>query len=187
MEFNLDTQAEPYKFSHLHVGSRRQTGGRHKLIPWGVMRKRMKQLSIAAFLILSAACDADPTAPSRFATVSSIRYQRERPFDPAITSPLFLQFSYPVAGDPYGRYHQTSCVLERRGDEGFACTSPLSWQVPADAECNIQVLDPAVTTNTFHMVATAVFVNGQRLRRVQVFANGVEIARFRVTSRGEIQ
>jgi hypothetical protein len=151
------------------------------------MRNRVKQLSIAGLLVLSAACDAGPTAPSRFTTVSSIRYQRERPFDPAITGLLFLELTYPIAGDPLGRSQLTSCVLEHRGNEVFSCTNPLSWEVPADAECTIQVNDPAVTTNTFHTVATAVFVNGQRLRRVEVFANGVEIGRFRVTSRGEIQ
>lgn len=119
-------------------------------------------------------------------TVTSVRYERERPFDPAVTGQLSLQFYSPIPGDPQNRTSISSCVLEPRGNNMFGCFDGLTWEVPADEQCSIQVYDPAVTTNEFHMVATAVFVNDQRLRRVEVFTNGVEIARFRVTSRGEI-
>jgi hypothetical protein len=69
----------------------------------------------------------------------------------------------------------------------FACPEVLTWQVPADMDCGIQVLDPALTTSEVRAVATAVFVNGQRIQRVEVFDNGVEIGRFRVSSSGEIR
>jgi hypothetical protein len=69
----------------------------------------------------------------------------------------------------------------------FECPEGPIWQVPADTECSIQVHDPAVTTNALGMVATAVFINNQRVRRVEVFENGVEIGRFRLTASGNLQ
>jgi hypothetical protein len=155
-------------------------------VPRAFMHRSIEQLTIAGLLLLTAACDGTPTAP-RFATLSAIQYQRERPYDPAITDPLSLALNCPIPGDPYGRSQADGCILVHRGSQVFECPNAVSWHVPTDADCSIQVHDPAVTTNAFHTIATAVFVNSQRLRRVEVSANGVETARFRVTSRGEIQ
>jgi hypothetical protein len=148
----------------------------------------MARTALAGIAMLAvAACGDQPTAPGRMATVTSLRYQRERPFDPAVTSQASLQMYSPIPGDPRNRTYIISCLLEPRGNNLFSCPENVTREVPVNEDCSIQVYDPAVTTNEFHMVATSVFVNNQRVPRVEVFSNGVEIARFRVTPGGQIR
>jgi hypothetical protein len=148
---------------------------------------RMKAAATMIAVLVPGACADNPAAPVQVASITSIRYERERPHDPTVSREVFLELTYPIVGDPYGRSRFSGCLLEPRAPGVFACPEILTWQVPADMDCGLQVFDPALTMNEVRAVATAVFVNGQRLQRVEVFANGVEVGRFRVTPSGEIR
>jgi hypothetical protein len=95
---------------------------------------------------------------------------------------MLLQMSIPIAGEQSGRSNIPFCFPEPSGENTFVCGN-LNWDVPINEECWVQVSDPLLG----RAVATSIFLNGQRLQRVDVLPNGTEFGRFRVTSVGHVR
>ena len=119
--------------------------------------------------------------------VTSVVYVREHPFDPAVRRPLSVNIRFPASRfDPHHRSALGQCELRQITVERFEC-SPAFWACEVYRECALSVSDPALIMELpFPVTATAVFVNGQRLQRVERYANGAESGLVRFNARGEL-
>jgi hypothetical protein len=95
---------------------------------------------------------------------------------------MMLQMSIPFGGEQSGRSDIPFCFPQSTGDGSFQCDA-LNWDVPVNEEGWVDVFDPAIG----HGVATALFVNGQRILRTRVETDGTEFGDFRFDAHGNIQ
>jgi hypothetical protein len=162
------------------------TGGateRKRPMRW-FLRNQCFSMTLAALVaVLSTHCGA-PTSPTSVGVIG-IRYERVRSFVPGTAGPVVLTLIHPHIDDPYGRTDTFLCVMQPAGENAFICAQ--TRQIPVNADCSVWVTDPAVSANTFHQAAAAVFVNGQAVDRIDVYGNGIEIGQFRMTADGRIQ
>ncbi len=139
------------------------------------------RLLLSAFAITGWGCGS-PTSPSKIVRVTTIRYQRVYSASGSGSGQMMLQMNIPVAGEQSGRSNIPFCFPQPAGDGSFLCDA-LNWDVPVNEECWVDVDDPAVGRG----VATALFVNGQRVLRTRIAGNGTEYGDFRFDERGHIQ
>jgi hypothetical protein len=99
----------------------------------------------------------------------------------AWTPPMWIEMSIPISGEPSGRSSIPICFPQESADGSFSCDS-VNWDVPVDDDAWVNVKDPIVA----RMVATNVFVNGQRVTRVRT-AGADEIGDFRFDAAGRIR
>ena len=150
------------------------------------MTSRNTMLLAVLFLVsavLVAACDEGPTGPtSRYITVSSIRYERVRPSKalPGVER-LYLQMNRPYLDDPQSRSDINFCLPRTLSDQVFVCEN-VGWTIPIGVETWVQAVDPVVG-----MVAETIYVNDQRIERIQVLGNGIELGRFRFNKLGQLR
>jgi hypothetical protein len=135
-------------------------------------------LNLATMCVLVSGCSS-PTASTLPIRIQSIRYERVHPPDTSRGGRVMLNMSIPFP-DGSGRSDINFCFLAAVGDQVFVCEN-VGWDVPVGEECWVSIDDPAVGRQT----ARAVFVNGQRVGRVDVTSNR-ETGRFRFDARGQL-
>jgi hypothetical protein len=145
--------------------------------------KWQKAIRIAGLISATAAsgCGGPTSATALGVRVNTIRYERVHP--PAgspLTELMRIDMSIPFPNEQSGRSNIRFCLPEPAGDQVFVCDN-VGWDVPANHESWVMVIDPAVGR-----VARSVFVNGQRVQRIDVTSEN-ETGRFRFDASGRLR
>ena len=141
---------------------------------------------IAFFAASLSSCGEDSgTAPSPVITVpiTSIVYQRERPADSPNQGALTAILNIPNNTD---RSVLRSCLLRPTATDSFDCGNLVAFECPVGVQCPISVSDPAPGRDA-RSVARGLFINGQRLMRIDFHANGNETGQILFDRQGSLQ
>ena len=134
---------------------------------------------------LSVGCTSEgTTAPSEITIpITSIRYQRERSVDVEGAVTVTASITFP---NGTGRPGLRGCVLAPTGPNTFDCGSLTAMACQVDGDCPIYVSDPAINRGITVTVASGLYINGQRLARIDTSANGHQIGFIRFDRRGQL-
>jgi hypothetical protein len=138
---------------------------------------------VAGIVVMTAiGCSSDTgTAPSDISIpITSIVYHRERAAGSDSAGTVTASITFP---NGTGRPGLRGCVLAATGSDTFDCGALVAMACRVAVACPIHVSDPAIGRGT---VATGLYINGQRLIRIDAFANGVEIGQIRFDPRGQL-
>jgi hypothetical protein len=144
-----------------------------------IIGKVRASIGVGLALSTPAGCHS-PTAPAKSVRVRTIRYERVYPPAGPGSGTMWIEMSIPIAGEQSGRSNIPICFPQPSSDGAFVCDS-VNWDVPVDDDAWVNVNDVAVG----RLVATNVFVNGQRVTRVRA-AGVTEIGDFRVDATGRV-
>lgn len=123
---------------------------------------------LLACMLTACGQPSSPSTSTKSIRVTTVRYQRVYAAGAStMTPPMWIQMSIPVAGEQSGRSTIPICFPQEAAEGSFVCDG-LNWDVPIDDDAWVNVKDPVVG----RMVATTVFVNGQRVTRIRL--NGAE-------------
>jgi hypothetical protein len=135
---------------------------------------------------LAGACG--PNSPTPITTVTvpilTVRYERDRPFDPSATGFMTLQIFHKTPGDEHRRTATPFCFLKPVGDGTFGCLDRESAGsvftfVPVGLENTVSVSDPAMQGGDLsRSVATRIWINGQLITRITRHPDGDEYGSF---------
>ncbi len=145
----------------------------------GIIDKAGTSIGVGLALLTLAGCHS-PTAPAKTVRVTTIRYERVYPPAGSGSGTMWIEMSIPIAGEQSGRSNIPICFPQPTSDGAFVCDSP-NWDVPVDDDAWVNVND----TGVGRLVATSVFVNGQRVTRVRA-AGAAEIGDFRIDGTGRV-
>ena len=136
------------------------------------MRSRWVVLCLASV----TACGGQPTAPTRV-VITTIEYQRVYAASGGGNGErMLINVSLPESKTiPF-------CTPVQQTTTSFVCTD-LNWEIRKGEEASIWINDPVLNRG----VATALFVNGTRISRVELLSNGNEIGRFRLSDSGRFE
>lgn len=141
------------------------------------------KVPIAALALMALACDGAPTRPHPTLPLASIRYERN--FDIPNVNKLEVTFNIPIPNDPFGRTYVSGCYLEPRGHNVFECSN-LYWNVPINMDASLSVADPASSASAQPIGSRALFVNNQRVKRVEEFTHRIN-GTFRLMTNGTLR
>jgi hypothetical protein len=77
-------------------------------------------------------------------------------------------------------------VLAPTGPSTFDCGALTAMACQVDVACPIYVADPAINHGIVVTVASGLFINGQRLSRIDTYPNGNQTGFIRFDRRGQL-
>lgn len=140
-----------------------------------MVRKVQGALCLGLASFLADSCGG-PTAPGHV-TITTIRYERVYQTVNTSDARILINVSIPSTKRiPF-------CFPEDRCGGMFVC-EVLNESPEVGEDCSVFVNDPRLANTS---VATSVFINNQRVTRVEKTPNGNELGRFRLYASGRLQ